>query len=275
MRRTTTWILALALLLPVLAWAGGRLAPVRVFAARLDASMNGALEGKAGAEAFDPWRVDPAIDDELAALRKEMLGAGGARLELVGFEFELVFADGAGRVVEAEVVVIPGADKVGLLEFDVDERSGASGVPIASPPAGAESIAGTARALARELQSERCAEIWIPDPTVRWPDAPFLAEAKAELDELRAALPERCGLLGGDLALTHFDVDDFGFFVWAADGSLVGLIDGDLEIDEAAVAVDLGGFEKPPEPPEPPEPAEPAEPQQPAPRESEGGAAPD
>ncbi len=215
------------------------------------------LAGTPAAEAFAPWNVGLGIENDAEELRASLAELGGSSLEFFGYKLRLALQrrDGSGLEVQT-AIVFPGSQPISLVELRVSPDTSPRGIPVTKPPPGTEMAVSGARAFARELRSKRCEQLPIPDPAQAWPDAPFLEEVAEDLNELRDELPGLCEQAGGKgLALTHVELDQFGFLVRNDQGRLVAVVTGTLEIGPAGVQVHLEGLDVLPDPPPTPAPA--------------------
>lgn len=248
--RLASLALAGALLsLPSPAAADKPLAPVRAATAQLDAAVQAWFEGADAEAAFSPWVA--AVRERVAepSIPEQIRAAGGAKLELLAFELEVTLQDGAGKTLEAKAVVFSVGDRAGLLELRVHDESLPDGTLIAAASPKARPLARAASALADELLSPRCAELWVPDPAERWPGSVFAERGRGPTERLRASLPELCARFAvPGLQATHFDVDDFGYVVRGPEGEYVGVFEGELELDGDLVVAELNRFDLLPPP---------------------------
>ncbi len=243
-------LLALALPLPAQAQIAKKpLAPVRAATAQLDASVQAWFAGKPAEQAFAPWTVTIRSQGDDGTIPEQIRKAGGTSLSLLAFELEVTLQDGAGNNIEVKSAVFTTPDQVGLLHLRVHDESMPDGAPIAAAPATARPLARAASALGAQLVSPSCEDLVIPDPATHWPGAAFLERASAASQRLRDELPELCAKMQQPgMKATWFDVDDFTFLVRGEGGSYLGIFEGEFELDDGQVVLELNHFDLLPEP---------------------------
>ena len=234
------------LLVPVVPLTAAGQANPLAQVARLHASLTKGLaavfKGTDPARAFKPLTVKAR-----PGLMEEVKEAGGTKGVILAMELELLFYSGDEPRYYLRTEVHPA--KRGPVFVSFKGRSGervSKALPFAKYRGVAAPLGAAGAALAKAAVGAACSKL----PVATDADFPFVPEGKMrdrmshDLRRTLRNLPDECARLAAVKSTrAELRVDDVAFGVLGADGKLVGMIKGELRLeDSGALALELGRF---------------------------------
>ncbi|MCC6751600.1 MAG: hypothetical protein IT371_28370 [Deltaproteobacteria bacterium] len=238
------FVVASLCLLAAPASAANPFAPAKKLGDHLTKGVNAALKGKDPKAAFAPIEVQTRTP-----LTESLKGATVASARLLALEFELIFYQGDRAVFYLRTALNFGEGGPKLLSFQgrevPDGKMFVKGLSPAKFKGAFAPLGAAAKAAIKAVTSAACKSL----PVVEIGELPFLPAGKMrdratqDLAQAKTMLPTQCDKLAS-LKFTRADlrVDDVVFAALSADGKMVGMIKGDLEIGDKKQVFELGGF---------------------------------